>query len=101
MALARSNQNRTPTMLPLLALVALASAQVGRFSAPLTFTGNAENDFAPGGALKRGVVLLPDATVNGGATVATPDVGLPPGEAWAGRLSGWDIQSIFFQFNFE
>lgn len=89
-------------MLYLLAvLVAVAIAQPGRFSAPLTFTGNADTDFAPGGVLKRGVVLLPDATIGAGTAVSTPDVGLPPDPAWAGRLSGWDIQSIFFQFNFE
>jgi hypothetical protein len=91
------------SLLACCALLGVAVAQTGRFSAPLTFTGNAETDFAPGGVLKRGVVLLADATLgpNPSTTVTAPDVGVPPGPDWAGRLSGWDIKSIFFQFNFE
>jgi hypothetical protein len=72
------------------ALLGAAVAQTG-FSAPLTFTGDAENDFAPGGVVKRGVIVVNDSL----------DVGMPPGPQWAGRVSGWDIKSVFFQFNTE
>jgi hypothetical protein len=60
------------------ALLGVAVAQTGRFSAPLTFTGDAESDFAPGGVPKRGVIVVNDGL----------DVGMPPGPQWTGRVSG-------------
>ena len=85
----------------LLGLVAAALAQP--FSETLTFTGNVESDFlTPGGELRRGVVLLPDANFGPqDIPIDSPDVGLPPGPQWAGRLSGWDIQNILFQLDFN
>jgi hypothetical protein len=84
----------------LLAFAALAMA--GRFSDTLSLTGDAERDFTVGGVLRKGVIRIGDATLAGTQTpVDAPDVGLPPGGAWAGRTSGWDIKNLFFQLDFE
>lgn len=78
----------------------------GKYSDTITFTGNAENDFATnsGNTPRKGVLVLPDASFGGGMRFDDPDVGLPPGAIWAtpvGRVSGWDIKNIFFQLDFE
>jgi hypothetical protein len=83
-------------------LACAALAMAGRFSDTLALTGDAERDFTNNGALRKGVIRIGDATLNGGQTpVDSPDVGLPPGTAWAGRTSGWDIKNLFFQLDFE
>jgi hypothetical protein len=60
---------------------------------------------AHGGELASEAVHLTqinDATLTGGQTpVDSPDVGLPPGPQWAGRLSGWDIKNMYFQLDFD
>jgi hypothetical protein len=74
------------------------------FSDSLAFTGDVEKDFTTGADLKprKGVIKINDATLTGGQTpVDSPDVGLPPGPAWSGRLSGWDIKNMYFQLDFD
>jgi hypothetical protein len=87
----------------LLALALAGSASAGRFSDTLVLTGDAEKDFTTGSDLKprKGVIKINDATTFGNSIGDQPDVGLPPGPQWSGRLSGWDIKNMYFQLDFE
>jgi hypothetical protein len=82
-----------------------ALVRAGRFSDTLAMTGDVEKDFtlgAPDYKLRKGVIKINDAALTGGQTpVESPDVGLPPGPAWSGRLSGWDIKNIYVQLDFD